>query len=48
MRALVYPFALVLVSLIGGTALAQDAKGWLGVDVQDVTKAEADKLGCHC
>jgi WD40 repeat protein len=30
--------------LISGAAVAQEGKGWLGVDVQDVTKAEADKL----
>jgi WD40 repeat protein len=31
--------------LVGvGTALAQESHGWLGADVQDVTKAEADKL----
>src|SRR5262249_35077413 len=29
---------------IGGSVSAQDAKGWLGADVLDVTKAEADKL----
>jgi WD40 repeat protein len=45
MRALGYLFALVLALLIGGTASAQEPKGWLGADVQDVTKAEADKLG---
>jgi WD40 repeat protein len=31
--------------LAGGVAAAQDGKGWLGADVLDVTKAEADKLG---
>jgi hypothetical protein len=35
----------MLAFLIGGTASAQEAKGWLGADVVDVTKAEADKLG---
>jgi WD40 repeat protein len=45
MRALVYLFALVLPLLIGDTASAQEGKSWLGADVQDVTKAEADKLG---
>jgi WD40 repeat protein len=45
MRTLGYLFALVLALLIGGTASAQEPKGWLGADVQDVTKAEADKLG---
>jgi WD40 repeat protein len=44
MRALGYSFALVLGLLIGGTASAQEAKGWLGADVQDVTKAEAASL----
>jgi WD40 repeat protein len=38
-------FTLVLLLLIGGTASAQEGKGWLGADVLDVTKAEADKLG---
>ena len=37
---------LVLVLLLTfGAASAQDAKGWLGADVLDVTKAEADTLG---
>jgi PDZ domain len=31
--------------LLIGTASAQELKGWLGADVQDVSKAEADKLG---
>ena len=44
MRAVGYLFALVLALLIGGTALAEEGKGWLGADVLDVTKAEADKL----
>jgi hypothetical protein len=34
----------MLALLIGGVASAQEAKGWLGADVVDVTKAEADKL----
>jgi WD40 repeat protein len=38
-------FPILLLLLIGGTAPAQEGKGWLGVDVLDVTKAEADKLG---
>jgi WD40 repeat protein len=38
-------FVLVCVLLIIDTAPAQEGKGWLGADVQDVTKAEADKLG---
>jgi serine protease Do len=33
-----------LTLLIAGTASAQEAKGWLGADVHDVTRAEADKL----
>src|ERR1700694_1509475 len=37
--------AVALALLIGGAAWAQEPKGWLGADVQDVTKAEADKLG---
>jgi S1-C subfamily serine protease len=45
MRAFGYLFALALALLISGTASAQGGKGWLGADVQDVTKAEADKLG---
>ena len=44
MRALVYLFALTLALQIGGTVSPQEGKGWLGADVQDVTKAEADKL----
>lgn len=43
MRVLTSVF-LVLVLLIGSTALAQEDKGWLGADVLDVTKAEADRL----
>jgi WD40 repeat protein len=34
-----------VVLLLNGTASAQDGKGWLGADVADVTRAEADKLG---
>jgi WD40 repeat protein len=44
MRGLGFLFALVSELMIGGTASAQEAKGWLGIDVQDVTKTEADKL----
>jgi WD40 repeat protein len=37
---------IVLASLLTGTAAsAQDNRGFLGVDLQDVTKVEADKLG---
>jgi predicted metalloprotease with PDZ domain len=45
MRILRCLFVPLLSLLIGGSASAQDAKGWLGADVLDVTKAEADKLG---
>jgi WD40 repeat protein len=45
MRALGFLFALVLALLVGGNASAKEAKGWLGAEVLDVTKAEADKLG---
>jgi WD40 repeat protein len=38
-------FTLLFLVLVGGAASAQEARGWLGVDVLDVTKAEADKLG---
>jgi hypothetical protein len=43
MRALVCQFVLVLALLTSGTASAQEAKGWLGADVQNIAKAEADK-----
>src|SRR5262245_1662250 len=33
------------VSALSGGALAQQDRGWFGVEVVDVTKAEADKLG---
>jgi WD40 repeat protein len=42
MRALGFQFLLAL--LISGTASAQEGKGWLGADLLDVTKAEADRL----
>jgi membrane-associated protease RseP (regulator of RpoE activity) len=45
MRVLGFAFVLVLLLAISGTASAQEGKGWLGADVLDVTKAEADKLG---
>jgi WD40 repeat protein len=38
-------FVIVLWLLIDDGASAQEPKGWLGADVLDVTKAEADKLG---
>lgn len=44
MRLLACVF-LILALLIGGTASAQNTKGWLGADLLDVTKAEANKLG---
>jgi S1-C subfamily serine protease len=44
MRVLASRF-LILVLLIGGTASAQETKGWFGADLVDVTKAEVDKLG---
>jgi hypothetical protein len=44
MRVLGFLF-FILAFLMGGTASAEEAKGWLGADVVDVTKAEADKLG---
>jgi hypothetical protein len=45
MRVLGFFFTFILLLLVGGTAVAQEAKGWLGADVVDVTKAEADKFG---
>jgi hypothetical protein len=45
MRAYWSLFTFVLLLLIGGSSSAQEGKGWLGTDVLDVTKAEADKLG---
>jgi S1-C subfamily serine protease len=36
---------LFLIPLLISNAAAQEGKGWLGADVVDVTKAEADKLG---
>jgi S1-C subfamily serine protease len=36
---------LLLLLLTSGSASAQKAKGWLGADVVDITKAEADELG---
>jgi serine protease Do len=38
-------FVLIAALLIWGPVLAQEPKAWLGADVVDVTKAEADKLG---
>jgi WD40 repeat protein len=45
MRVMGGLLALILAFLVCGAASAQEAKGWLGADVRDVTKAEADKLG---
>jgi hypothetical protein len=42
-RSLGWIFVFVLL-LVGGVATAQDGRGWLGADVVDVTKAEADKF----
>ena len=36
---------LVMLLAVASPVMAQEPKGWLGADVQDVTKAEADKLG---
>jgi WD40 repeat protein len=38
-------FIIVLALLIGGAASAQEPKGYLGVDLNDLTKEDADKLG---
>ena len=45
MRVCLRLLVVLMALLVGGPALAQEPKGWLGADVQDVTKAEADKLG---
>jgi hypothetical protein len=46
MRAFGYLFALVLLLLIGSAASAQDPpKGFLGIELKDITKEEADALG---
>jgi WD40 repeat protein len=37
--------AIGLLIALGPPALAQEPKGWLGADTQDVSKAEADRLG---
>ena len=36
---------IVLALAVGDAALAQERQGFLGVDLQDITKAEAEKLG---
>ena len=35
----------VLAAVFGGAAFSQENRGYLGVDLRDVTKEEADKLG---
>ena len=35
----------LFVPLLGGAAVGQETRGSLGVEIQDVTKEEADKLG---
>ena len=45
MHGAVRLLALALVLLLAGPAWAQDNKGYLGADLQDITKEEADKLG---
>ena len=45
MRVYACLFTIVLVRVIGSAASAQEPKGWVGADMLDVTKAEADKLG---
>jgi WD40 repeat protein len=45
MRAAVRLLVVALVLLVGGAVWAQGGKTYLGVDLQDVTKDEAEKLG---
>jgi WD40 repeat protein len=45
MRAAVRLLVVMLALLAGGAAWAQEPRGWIGADLQDVSKAEADKLG---
>ena len=45
MHGAVRLLALALVLLIAGPAWAQDSRGYLGADLADITKDEADKLG---
>ena len=45
MHGAVLLLALALVLLIAGPAWAQDNRGYLGADLADITKDEADKLG---
>jgi WD40 repeat protein len=45
MRVYLRLFIVVLALLSCSSASAQEPKGWLGADMQDITKAEADKLG---
>ena len=44
-RLLVATLLLLFAGPVLAPALAQDNKGWLGVETQDVTKAESDQLG---
>ncbi|MET0194026.1 MAG: PDZ domain-containing protein, partial [Hyphomicrobiaceae bacterium] len=44
-RLLVATLLLLFAGPFLAPALAQDNKGWLGVETQDVTKAESDQLG---
>jgi len=45
MRACARLLFLVVALVVCGAAAAQETKGWLGAELRDVTKAEADKLG---
>jgi S1-C subfamily serine protease len=45
LRALGYLIVLVCALLISAPVSAEACKGWLGADVQDITKTEADKFG---
>ena len=44
-RLLVATLLLLFAGPVLAPALAQDNKGWLGVETRDVTKAESDQLG---
>jgi WD40 repeat protein len=44
-RAAVRLLVVVLALLAAGVGWAQESKGWLGADLRDVTKEEAEKLG---
>jgi WD40 repeat protein len=45
MRAIVRLLAVILALVAGGVAWAQEPRGWIGADTQDVIKAEAERLG---